>query len=185
MYVSAGRDLERERDSIGRVVAELPVTAGWMIGRTPVKRQAVAPAPAPTTAATCDLFIFLLGQDISAPTGSEWDAAHAARRPVLALLKDVTRTAAGQEFQRYGQDKWVRFKSEEELERQVRNWLIRQLLDHAEPLRLTLSEIEQLAALYEKHRDEPSVPLGQPVDRAAAAGGGGVILSTPPGSVRS
>jgi hypothetical protein len=35
VYVSTGRDLARERDVIGRVVAELPVTAGWEIGATP------------------------------------------------------------------------------------------------------------------------------------------------------
>jgi hypothetical protein len=184
LFVSAARDLDRERDVIGRVVAELPVTAGWTIGRTPVKGQAAALSPALTTAATCDLFIFLLGQDISAPAGSEWDAARAARRPLLALLKDVTRTPAGQEFQRYGQDGWVRFRSAEELERQVRGWLVRQLLDHAEPLRLTLPEIEQLATLHGKLKDELAAPPSPPGDPAAAAGGGGVILATPPGSVR-
>ncbi len=37
--VSTGRDLARERDVIGRAVAELPVTAGCEIGATPLGGQ--------------------------------------------------------------------------------------------------------------------------------------------------
>lgn len=183
LYVSAGRDLERERDVIGRVVAELPVTAGWEIERTPKGRTVTADV-ALAHVTTCDLFIFVLGADITAPAGSEWDAARRAGRPLLALLKDTVRTPAGQEFQRYGQDVWVRFASAEALERQTRTWLVKQLLDQADRLRLTLPEIEQLAALHEQHQEEPSVASGQPVDRASAAAGGGVILPSPPGRAR-
>lgn len=179
LYVSSGRDLARERDDIGRLVAELPVTAGWEIGATPMAGQRVPPFRAAADPADCDLYIFLLGQDITAPAGSEWDAAQRAGRPTLALLKDVVRTPAGQEFQRYVQEPWVRFRSPQELEQSVRPWLVRQLLDHANELRLTLPEVEQLAALAERQRtDETSL---SPVDRPGGAGGSGVILPSPPG----
>ncbi|MCS6844662.1 MAG: hypothetical protein NZ528_10150 [Caldilineales bacterium] len=180
LYVSAGRDLEAERDVIGRVVAELPVTAGWEIGRTPGWRTTVAVSAVDVSPTTCDLFIFLLGQDISAPAGSEWDAARASRRPMLALLKDVARTPAGLEFQRLGQDLWVRFGALEELERQVREWLVRQLLDRAEQLRLTLPEVERLAALRAE-AERSAEAAAAATDRSRAAAGGGVILPSPPG----
>lgn len=184
LYVSAGRDLEPERDVIGRVVAALPVTAGWEIGRTPGWRTSVAVSAVDVSPATCDLFIFLLGQDISAPAGSEWDAARASRRPTLALLKDVARTPAGLEFQRLGQDLWVRFKAAEDLERQVRTWLVRQLLEHAERLRLTLPEVEGLAALeraLQREAEERTTEASPAPDRSRAAAGGGIILPSPPG----
>lgn len=179
LYVSSGRDLARERDGIGRLVAELPVTAGWEIGATPLAGQRMPSASASAGPAGCDLYIFLLGQDITAPAGSEWDAAQRTGRPTLALLKDVARTPAGQQFQRYVQEPWVRFRSLEELEQAVRPWLIRQLVDRAEELRLTLAELEQLAALAQTpEADKASLP---PTERPGGAGGSGVILPSPPG----
>ncbi len=144
LYVSAGRDVGRERDVIGRVVAGLPVTAGWEIGSTPLAGQPVSPAGAPAAAIpapdACDLFIFVLGQDITAPAGS----------------------------------------SPEELEREARAWLVRRLLERADRLRLTLPEIEALAALSERLKAEEAP--ARPPEQPGGAGGSGIILSLPPGS---
>lgn len=181
LFVSAGPDLERERDVIGRVVADLPVDVGWEIGRTPLVRGRsggqdtdMAEAFSPAVAANCDFFIFLLGRDITAPAGAEWDAARSTSRPVLALLKDVARTPAGQEFQRYALELWFRYESFQDLKQQVRTALVGYLLRTPERFGLTLPEVERLMTVQQEEVGQP-----RPEDQESSAAGGGVIMPTP------
>lgn len=186
LFVSAGPDLEHERDAIGRVVAELPLRTGWEIGRTPAAGragpvgQAQLAGSVTATPINCDLFIFVLGRDITAPSGAEWDAARNAGRPMLALLKDVARTPAGQSFQRYVGEWWVRFGDLQELQREVRLFLVRHLVGVPERFGLTLPEIEELAVLAREMATGEEAASQVP-DRRDSAAGGGVILSGPMG----
>ncbi|MFN2166442.1 MAG: hypothetical protein ACK2U9_09285, partial [Anaerolineae bacterium] len=95
LFVSASADLEAERDAIGRLVAALPVTLGWEIGRTPLPGSEPDQVTVHVAPYDCDLYIFVLGRDITAPAGSEWDEARRVQHPILALLKRVPRTPAG------------------------------------------------------------------------------------------
>lgn len=66
------------------------------------------------------------------------------------------------------------------LEREARAWLVRRLLERADRLRLTLPEIEALAALSERLKAEEAP--ARPPEQPGGAGGSGIILSLPPGS---
>ncbi|HRX02567.1 MAG: hypothetical protein KDH90_06010 [Anaerolineae bacterium] len=178
LYVSASADLEAERDLIGRLVAGMPVTLGWQIGRAPLpghERDEVTVHVAPHD---CDLYIFMLGRDITAPAGIEWDAAHEVQHSILALLKNVPRTPAGLVFQRLGIGEWTVYSTQAEFERIVRAWLVRQLLDGQDRFGLVLSEVEALIALASRLAREIESAPAPAGDAERSAGGAGVILAT-------
>ena len=93
LYVSASADLEAERDLVGRLVAGLPVTTGWEIGRAALPGREEDEVTVHVAPQTCDLYIFMLGQDITAPAGVEWDAAHEVQH--LRPLPLETRSQLG------------------------------------------------------------------------------------------
>jgi len=185
LFISATDDLERVREIIGQVVARLPVSLGWEIVRTP--RQGEPLQPALEAVAGCDLYLILLGRDIAAPAGVEWDVAHRSGKKPLAFLNDVLRTPAAQAFVRATGDHWTLFATERELACRVQAALIEHLL--AGPLRYGLSvvEYETLSALSEaaSAHGEATEPLREKM-LDGGAGGGGVILgphSLPSGGV--
>jgi hypothetical protein len=175
LFVSATPDLEPEREIVGRVVARLPVSLGWEIGRSPRRDEPLQPAL--EAVAACHLYLFLLGRDIAAPAGVEWDVARRSGKNRLAFLKDVLRTPAAHAFVREAGDRWALFADDGELAEMVQAAIVQHLL--AEPLSYGLSvvEYEALSGLSEAaggalESSEPSrggMPEG-------GAGGGGVIL---------
>ena len=173
LYVSASADLEAERDLVGRLVAGLPVTLGWEIGRAPLAGHEQDEVTVHVAPHDCDLYIFMLGRDITAPAGIEWDAAHEVQHPILALLKNVLRTPAGLVFQRLGIGQWIRYNTRTEFERIVRAWLVRCLLDGQDRFGLVLTEVEALIVLASRlarEADEPRqlllvTPNGAPAGR--------------------
>ncbi len=177
LYVSASADLEAERDLVGRLVAGLPVTTGWEIGRAALPGRETDEVTVHVAPQDCDLYIFMLGRDITAPAGVEWDAANAVQHPILALLKNVPRTPAGQVFQRVGIGEWTSYGSAGQFERIVRAWLVRCLLDGQDRFGLVLSEVEALIVLAARlaRETDPPFPAGDP---ERSAGGAGVILAT-------
>ena len=178
LYVSASADLEAERDLVGRLVAGLPVTTGWEIGRAALPGREEDEVTVHVAPQTCDLYIFMLGQDITAPAGVEWDAAHEVQHSILALLKNTPRTPAGLVFQQLGIGEWVRYSSRAEFERIVRAWLVRQLLDGQDRFGLVLTEFEALIVLGARLAREAEAPPAPASDPERSAGGAGVILAT-------
>ena len=91
LYISAASDLEHERDILGRAVTEVPVTLAWRIVQTPLHGD----PPDMQAVAQADLYLLLLGGDIRAPVGLEWQVARrAGRTPVLFLKQGAPRTPA-------------------------------------------------------------------------------------------
>lgn len=178
LYVSASADLEVERDLVGRLVAGLPVTLGWEIGRAPLPGRESDEVTVHVAPHDCDLYIFMLGRDITAPAGVEWDAAHAVQHPILALLKNTPRTPAGLVFARLGIGRWLGYGARSDFERIVRAWLVRQLLDGQERFGLLLPEVEALIALAARLAREAETDHRPAGDAERSAGGAGVILST-------
>lgn len=175
LFVSASADLAAERDAIGRLAAAMPLALGWEIGRSASPAADPADATVHVGPHDCDLYIFVLGRDITAPAGAEWDAALSVQHPVLALLKRVPRTPAGLVFQGLGLGRWTPYSSRGEFERIVRFWLVRQLLDGQERFGLLLAEVEGLIGLIAGLERAPDAEPG-PGDYSA--GGAGVILPT-------
>ncbi|HEY64794.1 MAG TPA: hypothetical protein G4O02_09510 [Caldilineae bacterium] len=172
LFVSAGPDLDVEREVIGRVVAALPVQLGWEIKRTPPPGKATPSGL--DVVARCDLFFLIIGHDISAPVGVEWDTARRSGRRVVPLVRRGAHTPAANIFLRETRLEWQTFESVSELERLVRAALVDVLLERAIDFRLTPEEWEalnRLQAAEEEEGEESSEP-----PEPAGAGGGGVIL---------
>jgi len=189
LFVTAAPDLEPEREAIGKAIAQLPVSLGWEIKRTP--RQGEPLAPVLEAVADCDFYVFLLGTDVTAPVGVEWDAALEAGKTPLAFLKDVPHTPAARAFARFAERsgvRWTPFSDPQEPGVLVQETLARWILDRAEAYGLSPVEWETLAAFREKQRpEEVGRGLEEVVQEPRGAGGGGVILAPgrdlPPGGV--
>ena len=184
LFVSATPDLEPEREVVGRVVATLPVSVEWRIGRSPHRHEPLQPAL--EAVAGSNVYLFLLGRDITAPAGVEWDAARRAGKEPLAFVRNELRTPAAQEFLRQSGGEWTAFASHVELAHLLQTALVEHLLASALEYGLNVVEHEALSALAEgSHAGDPAEE-GHDIPRAGGAGGGGVILgphSLPPGGV--
>jgi hypothetical protein len=171
LYISAGSDLAPEREVLGRAVTEIPLDLGWHIFQTPgsgrrVDREAVELA---------DLHLYLMGGDIRAPVGYEWEIAReAGRRPIPLLKTSVSRTPAGMDQVRYigFQSRWFPFSRASDLRWRVLRLLSAYILFRSSELGLSVVEIATLSAwrktLYARPVDEGTVE---------GAGEGGVLLS--------
>lgn len=172
IFVSATRDLEPQRAVIGRVVAELPVQVGTEIRRSPADGATYERIF--ELIGNCDRVYFLLGRDITAPAGVEWDLAFRLERSLLPLRRPGSLTPAAQEFLRLAQVEWVTFENDEELARIVGLDLIDLLLHPTNRYGLTVSEIARLQQRRQSLR-ESQVPASA---EAGGAEGGGVILDS-------
>lgn len=183
LFVSAGPDLEAEREIVGQAVARLPVSLGWTIKRTPKQGEPLAPALEAVRA--CDFYVLLLGTDIRAPVGVELITARQTRKTILAFLKEETaRTPAARVFVRDAQVSWMPFHSGQELETLIQKVLAQRILERAESYAISPVEWETLSALVE----QPSYEMAeQEPGEASGAAGGGVIIAPghdlPPGGV--
>ena len=171
LYVSSSPELAAEREAIGQVVAELPMTIGWRIGHSLLSGQA-GPATA-TEIARIDLFVLVLGHDFAAPMGAELLQA-AAGRQVLAFRKACSYSPSAQDAARKRELDWHVFADASEFRPLFSQTLLHTVLRRATELGLELAEIERLTRLSQ---DADGRETGAPteLDRREA-GHGGVIL---------
>ncbi len=169
LFVSATRDLEPQRAVIGRALADLPVKVTIEIRRTPARGADYATIF--DLIANCDRMYFLLGQDITAPAGTEWDIARELGVPIVRLRRSGPLTPAAQTFLHLAGEPWQIFRSDEDLARLVTLDVIDTLLHPQNRYGLTVTEMERLHAYREHFRPE-RVARGEP----GGAEGGGVLL---------
>lgn len=188
LFVTAAPDLEPEREAIGKAIAQLPVSLGWEIKRTPRPGEPLAPVL--EAVVDCDFYVLLLGTDVTAPVGVKWNAALEAGKSPLTFLKDVPHTPAAQAFIRFAERngvRWTPFGDPQELGVLVQEALARRILDRAEAYGLSPVEWETLSGFLEKQRQEEGRVSEEAVQEPGGAGGGGVILAPgrdlPPGGV--
>lgn len=166
IYISAASDLMAERETLARMIAELPVTLAWRIIQSPLGDELLDL----DALRHADLHLLIIGGDIRAPVGQEWHTAYRAGRPIVAFLKrGLNRTPAGQAFVRDTRVTWQPFNSPAGLSRQVRRLLAEHLVAHAERYALSPAELQQLAALQTAE--------DQAETAAEGAGRSAVILS--------
>ncbi len=85
IYVAATADLEAQRGIIGHLLARLPVQVGAEIRRCPPEGASYDDLF--ERISNVDRFYFLMGKDITAPAGVEWDLAMELQRPALPLRR--------------------------------------------------------------------------------------------------
>lgn len=171
LFVSSSRELEEEREIIGQVVAELPISRGWEIRHT---THGGEPFEAIRSAIErADLYLIILGQDATAPMGLEWEFAHRLKKPTLAYRKDVSHSPSAQYFMRVSKIEWKVFKEAKELRKELAKALAQELLDLKNRYGLFLEDVERLIRFLEEQegKGEEKVPL-----KGRGAGESGIIL---------
>ena len=175
LFVSATNDLESERAIVGRILAELPIKIGVEIRRTPAVGGKYDDLY--EMIANCDRVYFILGQDISAPSGAEWQLAWQLERDILFLRSNKGLTPAAQEFMRSAAPlNWKEFGSNAELANIVSLDLV-QLLDHpTNRYGLNVTEQELLRAHGKRLRQRAAQVATATVEDPGGIEGGGVLL---------
>ncbi len=180
IFVSATKDLEQERALVGRTLAELPVQVGAEIRRTPA--EGVDYDTLFELISNVDRIYFLLGRDITAPFGAEWQLAIRLERTIIPYKLDGMRTQAGREFLRIAHAPWKPFQNSRQLGQQIGLDLIDTLLHPENRYGLQLMEVEGLQQSRQKLRRGLESSVSQSQSGAGGIGvpggaeGGGVIL---------
>ncbi|NIN64279.1 MAG: hypothetical protein GTO63_06185 [Anaerolineae bacterium] len=152
IFTSVAPDLRAEREIIGRAIASLPVSLGWVINYTPSADEALGRALDAVAAA--DFYMILLGTDIRAPMGSEFVVARRTGKRILAYVEDVLHTPAARVFMRYASLNWQHFSVEEELGPLLLRGLAEQILEAAEAYPISPVDWEAVLALLEELTDQ-------------------------------
>lgn len=173
LFVSATRDLEDERAVVGHALTDLPLKIGAEIRRTPAGGAKYEDLY--ESIANVDRIYFLMGHDITAPAGAEWDLAWKLERNLLPLRVPGPYSPAGQKFMRLLPMGWITFRSRAALQRIVTLDLIRLLAHPENRYGLTLLELEQLRTMGRRLIRRPA---SAPVATGPSGGieGGGVLL---------
>jgi hypothetical protein len=172
LYISAALDLEQERESLSRVVAEIPVTLGWRVTQTPLHGELLNEA----AILQADVHLLLLGSDIRAPIGFEWRLARRANRLPFGYLKqNVVRTMAALDFIRYIEEQttWRKFMNIGDLRLQAQKILADHILAQPDYYALRSNEREKLTVW----RKGLATPDTEPLALHGGIGESSVLLS--------
>jgi hypothetical protein len=152
IFISAGPDLEVEREVIGKAIAGLPVSLGWIIKYTPRRDEPLSLAL--EAVAASHFYMLLLGKDIRAPVGSELHIARQRGKRILAFLKDGPRTPAAHVFIRDASLEWNHFRSEDELGPLLQKALAGQILEDAQVYGISPVDWETLSAFLAESKEQ-------------------------------
>lgn len=170
IFVSATRDLEATRAIIGQTLAELPVQIGAEIRRTPA--EGVSYESLFELISNVDRVYFMLGRDITAPSGAEWLLSLQLERSIMPLKLAGARTLAAGEFLRLAPVEWISFTGRRHLAALIGLDLIDLLLHPKNRYGLGMTELEGLRM----RRAQIKEGMVNATAEAGGAEGGGVIL---------
>jgi hypothetical protein len=170
LFVSSSPDLVLEREAVGQVVAQLPLTVGWQIDHTPLPGEAMAGQE--MRAAVADVYVLLLGQDFSAPVGAELAQAERGTAQRFYYRKDCAPSPSVQDALRRLRGAWRSFAAVDTLRRWFQRDVLQALLRRAEHLGLDMVELEHLLKLAQEEVAAAQAPGAQ----RGEAGRSGIIL---------
>jgi len=173
LYISASPEMDAECELVGQALAQMSRTIHWTIKRTP------SPGSVGDldweVLQTCELYLILLGMDVMAPMGVEYEMMQRRGVRCFAYLnRSATASPAASYFGRHARAQWNAYKTAHEFARDFEQALITELIQGTPGYGLGLPEIEALSIrLREMKEDQEEKPEGE--DRRGA-GSGGVIL---------
>ncbi len=181
IYVAATADLEPQRSIISHLLARLPVQVGAELRRCPP--QGASYDDLFEAISNVDRFYFLMGKDITAPAGTEWDLAVELQRDILPLRRRNPITPSAflfitQAILQVPLSRWGFFQTDLELAQLVAQDLIDLLLHPENRYGLSSGEI----LLLEQTRLQIRAGQWPGIDDLPPAllGEGGIILDTHP-----
>lgn len=119
------------------------LTRPWLFEFTPASSEAVEDSYLENVR-KCDIFLLVLGSELSEPVAREYTTAVANNKPILVFIKDCQRSAQLAEFIQGIRVKYSRFDTEQDLLTVVRQSLCDELLRSYRRYRLSQSDIATL-----------------------------------------
>ncbi|MSP13851.1 MAG: hypothetical protein EXR62_12960 [Chloroflexi bacterium] len=173
LYLSISPDLRAERETLFQMIAHLPINVGFVIKTTPGGNE----IPALDVLQRANSHIFILGGDIQAPMGIEWQVARGIGKQhnrSQLFVKDIGHTLAAQAFLHHVEETWIHYKEPSELQNIIQPQIVEQVLDGQNRFGLTVAEIERLRDLQEKLKNSSPTPAEAISGKLSA---GGVIFA--------
>lgn len=157
LYVSAANDLPNERELIGHIVTEIPVTLGWQINHTPLGNKLIDEQ----LIIDADLHLLIFGADIRAPIGYEWHLSRmTGRKPAFFIKENIPRTIAGRDFLKIisNYPKLLNYNSMADFRKQILTHLSLHLIRFADFFTIKSEEFERLSQFNEHLKEiEPNI----------------------------
>jgi hypothetical protein len=142
-------ELADERYAAKEAVEAIPFTRPWVFEYTPASTDPLEESYL-VKVRECDLFILLLGQNITDPVRKEWQTAVAAGKPRLVLLKKGERNPEAQAFVKTIDVKWAEFATLNDLKRQVQEAVTDELIRSYRRYRLQSRDLGPLGEFLER-----------------------------------
>ncbi|MBI3737456.1 MAG: twin-arginine translocase TatA/TatE family subunit [Chloroflexi bacterium] len=122
-------DLVAERAAAKKAIEALPVSRSWRFEDSPASPE-TAPRVYLRKVKECDIFVLVLGKEITYPVLREYATARKHSKPRLAFLKKCERTPTTQSFvDKIGNVvKWKDFEATNDLEKQIQIAIVDLLL---------------------------------------------------------
>jgi hypothetical protein len=111
-------EMRRGRQAVRQAIEELPLTRPWLFEEAPSAAEPLDESYL-RWVGKCDLFILLLGEDITDAVRTEWETATQARKPRLVFLKKGAQDEAAWAFATGLDVKWKEYRTLAELKREV------------------------------------------------------------------
>jgi len=176
IYISASEEMDAECELVGQLLAEITRQTRSTIRRTPPSRDMVNPDV--EALVRSDFYIAILGSDLVAPIGVEWQAAQRARVRTLGYRNvEATPSPSMQHFLRHTEHDWQEYHTPEEFIRKLEKTLLSRMIEETPGLGLHLEDLEEISARLKALEDEEDQEP-TPDDRRGASRGG-VILPRP------
>ena len=110
--------MRQARQVVQEAIEELPLTQAWLFEESPALTDELEESYL-RWVGKCDLFILLLGEDITDPVRTEWESATQARQPRLVFLEKGAQNEEAWAFAKGLNVKWKEYEALDQLKRQV------------------------------------------------------------------
>jgi hypothetical protein len=111
-------EMRRARQAVRQALEALPLTRPWLFEEAPAAADPLDESYL-RWVGRGDLFILLLGEDITDPVRTEWETATQARKPRLVFLKKGAQDEAAWQFAKSLGVKWKEYRTLDELKREA------------------------------------------------------------------
>jgi hypothetical protein len=158
-------EMQQARQVVREAIGELPLTRAWLFEESPASADELEESYL-RWVDKCDLFILLLGEDITDPLQIEWKTATQARKPRLVFLKQDAQNEEAWAFAKGLDVKWKQYENLDELKREVQAAVGDELIRGYRAYGVSKQEKKKL----EEMRAQPGL-----VARTIDAGGGALV----------
>ena len=146
---SAIEEFLHERKVVEEAIAAIPLTRSWVFEHSSAYAEPVAEAYL-RKVRECDIFILLVGEEMSEPVKMEYQTAVEQDKPRLVFLKDLPRAPEADSFIRSIDVKWAKFSTIDELRNKVQAAVADELIRGYRRYRLKAVEVGRMAEFGER-----------------------------------